>query len=108
MIEDYLRKRETLVNIFVLIDSRHNPQKADIDFVNKLGEWQLPFTLVFTKADKEKPQALQRNVKAFLDTMRETWQFLPQSFITSAEKKMGREEILSFIEKCNTEALNNS
>jgi len=101
MIEDYLRKRETLVNIFVLIDSRHNPQKADIEFVNKLGEWQLPFTLVFTKADKEKPMALERNVKAFLDAMRETWQFLPQSFITSAEKKTGRDEVLGFIEKCN-------
>jgi len=104
MIEDYLRKRETLLNIFVLIDGRHNPQKADIDFVNKLGEWQLPFTLVFTKADKEKPKALERNVKAFLDAMRETWQFLPQSFITSAENKTGRDDILAFIEKCNTEA----
>jgi len=107
MIEDYLLKRENLMNIFVLIDSRHNPQKADIDFVNKLGEWQLPFTLVFTKADKEKPQALQRNVKAFLDAMRETWQFLPQSFITSAEKKTGRDEVLAFIEKCNEEAIKN-
>jgi len=104
MIEDYLRKRETLLNIFVLIDGRHNPQKADIDFVNKLGEWQLPFTLVFTKADKEKPKALERNVKAFLDAMRETWQFLPQSFITSAENKTGRDDILAFIEKCNAEA----
>jgi len=104
MIEDYLRKRETLLNIFVLIDGRHNPQKAYIYFLNKLGEWQLPFTLVFTKADKEKPKALERNVKAFLDAMRETWQFLPQSFITSAENKTGRDDILAFIEKCNTEA----
>ncbi len=101
MIEDYLRKRENLVNIFVLIDSRHEPQAIDLEFVNKLGEWQVPFTLVFTKADKEKPKALERHVKNFLDAMRETWQFLPQSFITSAEKKTGREEVLTFIDSCN-------
>jgi GTP-binding protein len=101
MIEDYLRKRENLVNIFVLIDARHEPQAIDLEFVNKLGEWQVPFTLVFTKADKEKPKALERHVKNFLDAMRETWQFLPQSFITSAEKKTGREEVLIFIDSCN-------
>ena len=101
MIEDYLRKRESLVNIFVLIDSRHMPQKIDIEFVNQLGEWQIPFTLVFTKADKEKPGAVDRHVKAFLDTMRQTWQFLPQSFVTSATKKQGRDEILTFISECN-------
>jgi GTP-binding protein len=101
MIEDYLRKRESLVNIFVLIDSRHMPQKIDIEFVNQLGEWQIPFTLVFTKADKEKPGAVDRHVKAFLNTMRETWQFLPQSFVTSAAKKTGRDEILTFISECN-------
>lgn len=101
MIQDYLRKRETLVNIFVLIDSRHMPQKIDLEFVNQLGEWQVPFTLVFTKADKEKPGAVDRHVKAFLDAMRQTWQFLPQSFVTSATKKQGREEILTFIDECN-------
>jgi GTP-binding protein len=101
MIQDYLRKRESLVNVFVLIDSRHMPQKIDLEFVNQLGEWQIPFTLVFTKADKEKPGAVDRHVKAFLDTMRQTWQFLPQSFITSATKKQGRDEILTFIGECN-------
>lgn len=101
MIQDYLRKRESLVSIFVLIDSRHMPQKIDLEFVNQLGEWQIPFTLVFTKADKEKPGAVDRHVKAFLDTMRQTWQFLPQSFVTSATKKQGREEILTFIDECN-------
>ncbi|CAN5650861.1 ribosome biogenesis GTP-binding protein YihA/YsxC [soil metagenome] len=101
MIQDYLRKRETLVNIFVLIDSRHMPQKIDLEFVNQLGEWQIPFTLVFTKADKEKPGAVDRHVKAFLDTMRQTWQFLPQGFVTSATKKQGRDEILTFIDECN-------
>lgn len=102
MIEDYLRKRENLVNVFVLIDSRHMPQKIDLEFVNQLGQWQIPFTLVFTKADKEKPGAVDRHVKAFLDAMRETWQFLPQHFVTSATKKQGREDILNFISECNT------
>ena len=101
MIEDYLRKRENLVNVFVLIDSRHMPQKIDLEFVNQLGQWQIPFTLVFTKADKEKPGAVNRHVKAFLDAMRETWQFLPQHFVTSATKKQGREDVLNFINECN-------
>ena len=101
MIEDYLRKRESLVNVFVLIDSRHTPQKIDLEFVDQLGQWQIPFTLVFTKADKEKPGAVDRHVKAFLDAMRKTWQFLPQHFVTSATKKQGRDEILKFISEWN-------
>jgi len=101
MIEDYLRKRKTLTNIFVLIDARHEPQQIDFDFINDLGEWQLPFTIVFTKADKEKPGALQRNIKLFFDKMRESWQFLPQYFITSAITKQGKEEVLDFIDGCN-------
>jgi GTP-binding protein len=103
MIEDYLRKRENLVTIFILIDSRHSPQKADIDFVNQLGEWELSFSIVFTKADKETQREVSKNVKAFLDEMRKTWQFLPQSFTTSAIKKMGRDKMLQFIEDCNKE-----
>ena len=101
MIEDYLRKRKTLINIFVLIDARHEPQQIDFDFINDLGEWQLPFTIVFTKVDKEKPGALERNVKLFFDKMRESWQFLPQYFITSAITKQGKEEVLDFIADCN-------
>lgn len=103
MIEDYLRKRKTLVNIFILVDARHNPQKIDIEFVSQLGQWQLPFTIVFTKADKEKPGVVERNVKEFLNTLKLTWQFLPQHFVTSAEKKTGRNEILDFINGCNKE-----
>jgi len=98
MIENYLRKRENLINVFVLIDVRHSPQQNDLAFINKLGEWQIPFVLVFTKADKEKPNAVLRNEKLFLEKMKEAWQFLPQSFITSAEKKQGREELLLFIQ----------
>jgi GTP-binding protein len=101
MIENYLRKRENIANVFVLIDSRHSPQKIDLEFINQLGEWQVPFTLVFTKADKEKPGAVERHVKAFLDAMRATWQFLPRHFVTSAIDKQGREEILQFIEESN-------
>jgi GTP-binding protein len=103
MIENYLRKRENLVNVFVLIDSRHSPQKLDLDFVNRLGEWEIPFCLVFTKADKETQREVAKNVKAFLDAMRKTWQFLPRNFVTSAIKKMGRDKILAFIEACNEE-----
>lgn len=101
MIEHYLRKRENLVNVFVLIDARHEPQKADLDFVNKLGKWEVPFCLVFTKSDKESQRVVSQNVKQFLDKMRETWQFLPQHFVTSAIKKQGRDKMLKFIEECN-------
>ncbi len=101
MIEDYLRKRENLLNIFVLIDARHGPQKIDLEFVDDLGNWKLPFTIVFTKADKEKPGAVERNVKLFFEKMRESWQFLPRYFVTSALSKLGKEEVLDFIDDCN-------
>lgn len=105
MIENYMRKRKNLFQVFVLIDSRHSPQKNDLEFIQKLGLWQIPFVLVFTKADKEKPAVVKRNEQLFLNNMRESWQFLPQSFITSAEKKQGREELLHFIESCNNNTL---
>lgn len=101
MINGYLRKRENLVQVFVLIDSRHSPQKNDIEFVNQLDHWEIRFSLIFTKSDKEKPAVVARNVKAFLDKLLETWQFLPRHYVTSAEKKQGREEILQFIDECN-------
>ena len=101
MIEDFLRKRETLAHVFLLVDSRHEPQKLDIDFVNQLGKWEIPFTLVFTKSDKENQRTVAANVKAFLQKMRETWQFLPRHFVTSAEKKTGRADILSLIADMN-------
>ena len=101
MIENYLRKRENIINVFVLIDVRLKPQELDLEFVSQLDKWQVPFSLAFTKADKEKPLAVQRNVQAFLDAMRRTWQFLPQHFVSSANNRQGREEILGFIEACN-------
>ncbi|MBS1599269.1 MAG: YihA family ribosome biogenesis GTP-binding protein [Bacteroidetes bacterium] len=103
MIENYLRKRENLVNVFVLIDSRHSPQKLDIDFIADLGKWEISFCLVFTKADKENQRVVSANVKSFLNKMRETWQFLPQHFITSSVKKLGRDKILALIDEMNKE-----
>jgi GTP-binding protein len=103
MIEDYLRKRPTLVTVFILIDSRHSPQKIDLEFVNMLGKWEIPFCLVFTKSDKENQRTVSKNVKDFLDRMRASWQFLPQHFVTSTIKKMGRDKILSLIEEGNKE-----
>lgn len=103
MIENYLRKRESLATVFVLIDSRHAPQKIDLAFLEQLGKWEVPFCLVFTKADKENQRTVAANVKAFLDTMRKTWQFLPQHFVTSTVKKMGRDKILALIEETNKE-----
>jgi len=105
MIADYLRKRKNLVHVFVLIDSRHSPQQLDLDFVNQLGEWQIPFSLVFTKSDKENQRTVNTNVKSFLNALRDTWQFLPQQIITSAIKRTGREKILQLIEEMNTEWL---
>jgi len=101
MIENYLRKRENLVNVFVLLDSRHAPQKIDLDFVNQLGEWQIPFALIFTKADRETQRVVAANVKAFLNAMRKEWEFLPAHFVTSAIKKLGRDKLLTFISDLN-------
>jgi len=101
MIEHYLRKRQNLSQVFILIDGRHSPQKIDIEFLSQLKKWDVPFSLVFTKADKEKQTVVSKNVKLFLEEMRKTWQFLPRHFVTSAVKKMGKEKILSLIEEMN-------
>ena len=101
MIENYLRKRENLLQVFVLIDARHSPQRIDIEFLERLNKWNVPFTLIFTKADKETQATVSKNVKSFLAEMRKTWQFLPQHFVTSVVKKMGKEKILLLIEEMN-------
>jgi GTP-binding protein len=103
MIENYLRKRENLTKVFVLIDSRHIPQKIDLEFLEQLKLWQVPFCLVFTKSDKENQSVVSKNVKLFLTAMRKTWQFLPQHFVTSAVKKMGKDKILALIDEMNEE-----
>ena len=104
MIENYLRKRINLLNVFILIDSRHSPQRIDLEFIQKLGLWEVPFTLVFTKSDKEKQRVVSKNVKSFLESLRQTQQFLPQHFVTSSIKKTGREKILDLISEKNNEA----
>lgn len=106
MIENYIRKRENLMSLFVLIDSRHEPQNIDLEFIHQLGKWQVSFCLVFTKSDKETQKTVNRNVQMFLNEMRKTWQFLPQHFITSAEKKLGRDKMLAFIDQQNREYVN--
>jgi GTP-binding protein len=97
MIEAYLSERENLVCTFVLIDVRHDPQKNDLDFCLKLGQDGIPFALVFTKADKEKPGAVERNVNAFCDKLLEHFAELPNVFVTSAAERTGRERLLNFI-----------
>ena len=101
MIEGYIRKRENLVMVFVLIDARHTPQKIDLDFLNQLDKWEIPFTMIFTKADKETQAVVAKNVKLFLDRLRKTWQFLPQHFVSSATKKLGKDKILKLIDETN-------
>jgi GTP-binding protein len=101
MIQDYIRKRENLVNLFVLIDSRLDPQEIDLEFINKLGEWQVPFALVFTKADKSTQREVAANVRRFLEKMKETWEDVPPHFVTSAEKFLGIKQILAFIDELN-------
>ncbi|MBE7173795.1 MAG: YihA family ribosome biogenesis GTP-binding protein [Williamsia sp.] len=103
MIENYFKKRPNLVNVFVLIDSRHTPQQIDLDFINRMGAWEVPFSLVFTKADKETQLLVSRHVKEFLNRMRETWEFLPPHVVTSAVKKTGREKLLQLIDGMNSE-----
>ncbi|MFT6746533.1 MAG: GTP-binding protein [Glaciecola sp.] len=97
MINDYLEKREQLINTFVLIDSRLEPQQIDIDFLCYLGEVEIPFSIVFTKTDKLKPRELEKNVAAFEDKLFQFWEELPPMFQTSAEKKTGQKEVLNYI-----------
>jgi len=101
-IQDYLTKRGNLIYIFMLVDSRLEPQKIDMDFMNWLGENELPFCIVFTKTDKLSKGKLQENIANYRAKTLETWDELPQQFITSAEKKVGREEILQTISEANS------
>ena len=101
IITNYILKRDNLYLLFVLIDSRLEPQQIDIDFVNWLGAHQIPFALVFTKTDKVSSGALQANMDAFAAEMLNTWEELPQMFTSSAVTRTGREEILRYIEEIN-------
>ena len=108
MIENYVRKRPNLNRLFVLIDARHPAQKIDLAFIDNLYKWEVPFTLIFTKADKEKPGVVKRNYDGFLDILKNQYPFLPEIFITSAEKKQGIQEVLQCIDRYNglTESIN--
>lgn len=101
MIHGYLERRENLVSMFVLIDSRHEPQKLDLEFLRKLGEMGVPFNLVFTKADKTTQRESSKNARLFIEVMKKEWEFIPRSFITSAEKGTGRQQILASIDDMN-------
>lgn len=101
IIEDYIMERDQLLNLFVLVDSRHEPQIIDLEFMEWLGENGIPFSMVFTKADKQGPVRLQQNIDAYKEKLLETWEELPPVFITSSEKKQGREELLNYIESIN-------
>lgn len=99
MIANYLQKRENLVTVFVLIDVRLKPQKNDLDFLAQLGEWKVPFNIVFTKADKITQREASKNAKHFIETMRQEWQFIPRSFITSTVKHLGKKELLGYLDE---------
>lgn len=106
MLANYISRRRNLLYTFVLVDSRIEPQNSDIGFMEWLGENQVPFCIVFTKADKISKAELDRNVEAYKKRLLEDWEELPPIFLTSAETKMGCEEILDFIEQQNTELEN--
>jgi GTP-binding protein len=97
MIENYLRKRENLSMVFVLIDARHSPQKIDLEFLDRCKNWSIPCSIIFTKSDKENQQTVAKNTKAFLEAMRKTWMFLPKQIVTSAVKKTGKDKLLEYI-----------
>ena len=101
IIEDYILEREQLINLFVLIDIRHEAQKIDLEFIEWLGENGIPFSIIFTKADKLSAGKVKANANAYMDELSKQWEELPPYFISSSESKMGREEILSYIDSIN-------
>lgn len=101
MIEDYVLTREQMTCLFVLVDSRLSPQNNDLKFIEWLGENGIPFAIIFTKADKQSTSKTNRNVELYLKTLQEQWEELPPYFISSSEKKTGRDEILNYIESVN-------
>ena len=103
MIRGYILQRHQLVNVFVLVDVRLEPQKIDLEFIEWLGLSSVPFAIVFTKGDKLTPNKARRAVEDYKKKLLETWEELPPIFLTSSEKKEGRDEVLSYIEKINKE-----
>lgn len=101
MIEDYILERTKLICLFVLLDSRLEPQRIDLEFIEWLGEGGIPFALVFTKADKLSRGKLAANIAAYKERLLQQWEELPPLFITSAEARLGRDELLSYIDGIN-------
>ncbi|NML58235.1 ribosome biogenesis GTP-binding protein YihA/YsxC [Chryseobacterium cheonjiense] len=108
LITNYILNRRNLVNLFVLVDSRHKPQAIDLEFIQWCGESGVPFSIVFTKVDKLKPNAAIKNVEDYKTELHKTWEDLPEIYVTSAEKKEGCDEILDFIQKTNEFLANNN
>ena len=100
-ITDYFKKRRELVNAFVLVDIRHEPQKIDLEFMQWLGENAIPFAIVFTKADKLTEKQIQEHVASYSEILLQQWEEMPPYFITSSENRMGKEDLLSYIETIN-------
>ena len=103
IIEDYILEREQMTNLFLLIDSRLEPQKIDMEFREWLGENGIPFSIIFTTADKLKGGRLKMNINAYIRELRKQWEELPPYFVSSSEDRMGRTEILDYIESINKE-----
>lgn len=101
IIEDYILEREQLTNLFVLLDSRHEPQQIDLEFMEWLGENGIPFSIIFTKTDKIGRGQLQDNLRVYENKLQEIWEELPPIFLSSSEKKEGRDEILNYISEIN-------
>ena len=103
IIEDYILEREQMTNLFLLIDSRLDPQTIDLEFMEWLGEHGVPFSIVFTKGDKLKGGRLNTTIQQYLKKLKEQWEELPPYFVTSSENRMGRKELLDYIESINKE-----
>jgi GTP-binding protein len=101
LIDGYLRHRSNLMCLFILIDIRHKPQKVDMEFMHQMGQWGIPFVIVFTKSDKLKPTEIEKNMTGYKNALLEEWEEVPPYFISSAVKKDGKDDILSFIEEVN-------
>lgn len=101
IIENYILEREALTNLFVLLDCRHEPQQIDLEFMEWLGENGIPFSIIFTKTDKISHSRLQENLRVYKEKLGESWEELPPVFLSSSEKKQGKEEILAYIDGIN-------
>ena len=103
MLDDYIENRKNLISMFVLVDSRIEPQKIDLEFISHLGELQIPFSIIFTKVDKINNLTLEKNLEVYKAKLAEEWEELPPIFITSSEKEIGKDDVLNYIDSLNEE-----